>query len=135
VLAAANNGGVPTVRNDVPDQVRLRIGKQFADTPSRTVLTSGALQPVWDSGVGRNSVFATAFLDVLRANDSLLEGYRLFEAIEGRVIRASQRIRQSEAQRGEKPELESDQTPLYSGIQHAGHQGGDFVFLPVGQRS
>jgi hypothetical protein len=135
VLAAANNGGVPTIRNDLPDEARLRVGRQFAEIPSRTVLTSGALQPVWDSGVGKNSVFASAFLDVLRVNDSLLEGYRLFEAVEGRVIKASQRIRQREEQRGQKPELESDQTPLYSGIQHAGHQGGDFVFVPLAQRS
>lgn len=134
VLAAAQNGGVPTIHNDLPDDVRMRVGRQFAEIQSRTVLSSGALQPVWDSGTGKNSVFATAFLDVLRANDSILEGYRLFEEVEGRVIRASQRIRQREEQRGQKPELESDQTPLYSGIQHAGHQGGDFIFVPVGQR-
>jgi hypothetical protein len=135
VLAAAPNGGVPTIQSGLPEDVRVRVGKQFAEIQSRTVLTSGALQPVWDSGIGKNSVFATAFLDVLRANDSLLEGYLLYEAVEGRVIKASQRIRQREEQRGQKPELESDQTPLYSGIQHAGHQGGDFVFVPVGQRS
>lgn len=134
-LAAVRNGGIPTIHNDLPDEIRLRVDRQFAEIQSRTVLTSGALQPVWDSGIGKNSVFATAFLDVLRANDTLLEGYRLFEAVEGRVIRASQRIRQREEQRGQKPELESDQTPLYSGIQHAGHQGGDFVFVPVAQRS
>lgn len=135
VLAAAPNGGVPTIQSGLPEDVRMRVSKQFAEIQSRTVLTSGALQPVWDSGIGKNSVFATAFLDVLRANDSLLEGYLLYEAVEGRVIKASQRIRQREEQRGQKPELASDQTPLYSGIQHAGHQGGDFVFVPVGPRS
>lgn len=134
-LAAVRNGGIPTIHNDLPDEVRWKVDRQFAEIQSRTVLTSGALQPVWDSGIGKNSVFATAFLDVLRANDSLLEGHRLYEAVEGRVIRASQRIRQREEQRGQKPELESDQTPLYSGIQHAGHQGGDFIFVPVAQRS
>ena len=49
------------------------------DVVSRTILTSGALQPVWDVGFGGHSLFAKAFLDVLTANDSVLEGYRLFD--------------------------------------------------------
>jgi hypothetical protein len=28
----------------------------------------------------------------------------------------------------------NDQTPLYAGIQHAGHQGGDFFFVPASAR-
>jgi TPR repeat protein len=132
-LAEAENGAVPTVWTDVADDVRLSADKRLAEMHTRTVLTSGGLQPVWDGISGSNSVFATAFLDVLAVNDSVLEGYRLFDAVEGRVIKASQEIRQSEQRRGQKAEIESDQTPLYAGIQHAGHQGGDFIFVPVAQ--
>ena len=99
------------------------------------MLTSAALQPVRDLGIGKNSVFATAFLEGLGANASLLEGRRLYEAVQGRMIRASQPIRQTEERRGQKRGPESDQTPPYSGIQHAGHQSGDFVVVPVAQRS
>lgn len=130
-LAAAENGAVPTIRSDVSEEVRLGAEKRLAETHSRTVLTSGALQPVWDGVSGKNSVFATAFLDVLNVNASVLEGYRLYDAVEGRVIKASQQIRLAEQRRGQKAEIESDQTPLYAGIQHAGHQGGDFIFVPV----
>ena len=132
-LAGAENGAVPTIRTDVSEEVRLGAEKRFAEMHSRTVLTSGALQPVWDGISGKNSVFATAFLEVLDVNGSVLEGYRLFDAVEGRVIKASQQIRQTEERRGQKAEIESDQTPLYAGIQHAGHQGGDFIFVPVAQ--
>jgi hypothetical protein len=130
-LAAAENGAVPTIRTDLSDEVRLTAEKRLAEAHSRTVLTSGALQPVWDGISGKNSVFATAFLEVLNVNASVLEGYRLYDAVEGRVIKASQQIRLAEQRRGQKVEIESDQTPLYAGIQHAGHQGGDFIFVPV----
>ena len=132
-LAGAENGAVPTIRTDVSEEVRLGAEKRFAEMHSRTVLTSGALQPVWDGISGKNSVFATAFLEVLDVNASVLEGYRLYDAVEGRVIKASQQIRLAEERRGQKAEIESDQTPLYAGIQHAGHQGGDFIFVPVPQ--
>lgn len=132
-LTAADNGAIPTIRGGVSDDIRLVATRHIAEVPSRTVLTSGALQPVWDVGIGGNSLFARAFLDVLSVNDSLLEGYRLFEEIEGRVIKASQAIREREERLGRKPAIASDQTPLYAGIQHAGHQGGDFVFVPSRQ--
>ena len=70
---------------------------------------------------------------ILDANASVRAGYRLFDAVEGRVIEASQQIRQTEERRGQKAEIESDQTPLCAGIQHAGHQGGDFIFVPLAQ--
>jgi len=132
-LAGAENGAVPTIRTDVSEEVRLGAEKRFGEMHSRTVLTSGSLQPVWDGISGKNSVFATAFLEVLDVNASVLEGYRLYDAVEGRVIKASQQIRLAEERRGQKAEIESDQTPLYAGIQHAGHQGGDFIFVPVPQ--
>ncbi len=78
---------------------------------SRTVLSSGGLEPVLDSGGGDHSVFARAFLDVLHENTGPLEASRLFTLLRERVV------------------FDVDQTPEYAAIRHAGHQGGDFVFV------
>ena len=78
---------------------------------TRTALVSGGLEPVIDSGGGSNSVFAKAFLDALRANKDVLEGQKLFAQIKRPVA------------------LESDQTPQYSDVRRAGHDGGDFLFV------
>ena len=79
---------------------------------SRTALVSGGLEPVIDSGGGSDhSVFAKAFMDTLRANPDVLDGQTLFSKV-GRPVA-----------------LESDQTPQYSDIRRAGHDGGDFLFV------
>src|SRR5262249_38539474 len=54
---------------------------------SRTVLTSGGLEPVADSGGGgEHSVFAKAFLTVLQDNRDVLDGQQLFHLIRRPVI-------------------------------------------------
>jgi ankyrin repeat protein/uncharacterized caspase-like protein len=78
---------------------------------SRTVLTSGGLEPVLDSGGGQHSVFAKAFLTVLQENADILEGQQLFSALRRPVM------------------VNSAQTPEYSDIRYAGHEGGDFLFV------
>ena len=84
-----------------------RVVKQRA----RTALASGGLEPVVDSGGGKHSVFAKAFLDALDTNEDVLEGQALFDAIKRPVA------------------LGSDQTPRYADIRQAGHEGGDFLFV------
>ena len=84
---------------------------------SRTALTSGGLAPVLDSGGGKNSIFAKALLDVLEAVDEPIEGQRLFHELSARVAWAA------EAQRFE-------QLPQYAPIKFAGHESGDFFFVP-----
>ncbi|MGI9333771.1 MAG: caspase family protein [Gammaproteobacteria bacterium] len=78
---------------------------------SRTVLTSGGLEPVLDSGSGGHSVFANALLDVLEDNRDVIEGSRLFAELRQRVV------------------LDGDQTPEYADIRNARHEGGDFMFV------
>lgn len=85
---------------------------------ARTVLTSGGLQPVLDSGGEGHSVFAMALLDVLNENDGVMEGYRLYQALEQQV-----RLRSRLAG--------LQQAPEYSAIKHAGHEGSEYYFLPV----
>ena len=85
--------------------------KRLVKKRTRTALISGGLEPVIDSGDGSNSVFVKTFLDALRANKDVLEGQKLFAQIKRPVA------------------LESDQTPQYSDVRRAGHDGGDFLFV------
>lgn len=84
---------------------------------ARTVLTSGGLQPILDSGGNGHSIFASAFLDVLNENDGVMEGYRLYKAL-------SQQVSLRSSLAGLK------QVPEYSAIKHAGHEGSEYYFLP-----
>jgi hypothetical protein len=84
---------------------------------SRTALTSGGVAPVLDGGGGKHSVFARALLNVLAKNDDVLEGQRLFTELSALVTLAA------EAQRFE-------QLPEYAPIKFAGHESGDFFFVP-----
>jgi hypothetical protein len=78
---------------------------------ARISLTSGGLEPVMDSGGGNNSVFAAAFLSLLRENDGVLDSSQLFSQLRPKVM------------------VNSDQTPEYGDIHRAGHDGGDFLFV------
>ncbi|MFQ5953520.1 MAG: caspase family protein [Kiloniellales bacterium] len=78
---------------------------------SRTVLTSGGLEPVVDVGGGGHSVFAKAFLTALTENRGVMEGQELFERLKRPVV------------------IDADQTPVYSDLRKAGHEDGDFLFV------
>ncbi|GIX46722.1 MAG: hypothetical protein KatS3mg131_0933 [Candidatus Tectimicrobiota bacterium] len=84
---------------------------------SRTVLTAGDLQPVLDSGGGGHSVFARAFLAVLADNLEVLEGQRLHQEIAARVTYAAAAAL-------------VEQVPQYAPLRYAGHEAGDFLFVP-----
>jgi hypothetical protein len=79
---------------------------------SRTVLTSGGLEPVLDAGGSGHSVFAKAFLKALAENRTIIDMDSLYETIRRHVV------------------LNAEQTPLYSDIRFAGHEDGDFIFVP-----
>ena len=79
---------------------------------SRTVLTSGGLEPVSDvGGIGNHSIFASAFFKALNENPNILDGADIFAAVKRPV------------------QYNSDQVPQYSIIHKAGHDGGDFLFI------
>lgn len=100
------------------DDVRLKWLKAISQARSRTVLTSGGLQPVIDGGGGKHSIFALSFLEVLEGNQELLETQRLFREVAARVM-----------YRAEKYKVE--QRPEYAPLKFAGHESGDFLFVPV----
>jgi ankyrin repeat protein len=79
---------------------------------ARCVISSGGLEPVIDSGgKGLHSVFASAFLNALKENDDILNGAQIFNKLRRPVM------------------INSDQTPEYSDIRKAGHEGGEFLFI------
>lgn len=90
---------------------RLVYLRRMAQKRSRTVMTSGGVEPVVDEGIGGHSVFAGAFLSALRDNEDLIDGQQLFTQIRRQVV------------------LNASQTPQYEDIRFADHQGGDFLFV------
>ncbi len=84
---------------------------------ARVVLSSGGVAPVMDEGGGNHSVFAKAFLDVLSSQEGLLSGRDLYQALAARVTYAADTYR-------------FEQLPQYAPIARAGHESGDFFFVP-----
>ena len=79
---------------------------------SRTALTSGGLEPVQDDGGGEHhSVFSQAFISTLQENRGILDGQQFSNQIKRLVV------------------TNASQTPEYSDIRSAGHDGGDFLFV------
>lgn len=99
------------------EQARLHALETMAEKRSRTVLSSGNIQPVLDAGGGRHSVFARAFLDTLSMNHDIIEGQRLWFSIRDLVAYAAQAER-------------VEQDPQYAPLRFAGHESGDFLFVP-----
>lgn len=110
VVADSCYSGTLTRSIKVPDR-RDDYISHIAEKRARVVLSSGGLEPVADSGSGGHSVFAAQFLKALDENEDVIDGTRLFEKIRHNVV------------------LNAQQTPEYSDIRFAGHEGGDFLFV------
>jgi hypothetical protein len=91
--------------------------KAMLKSRSRTVLTSGGLKPVMDGGGGQYSVFANAFITALKSNNSLLEGQTLYREVASNIV-------------GIAAQYGIEQVPEYAPIRHAGHESGEFFFVP-----
>ena len=95
--------------------VGLRSGdyfKRMSKKTARVAMVSGGLEPVADKGGGGHSPFAKAFIAALRDNrEFVLDGTQLFNKVRRPVMVAA------------------DQTPQYSDVKNAGHDGGDFLFV------
>lgn len=98
-----------------PEFLKFKLNKR-----ARLLLTSGGDAPVLDNAGNGHSVFASAFLDALEANDGLLAAPELFLRIRSAVtdVAAEQGFEQ-------KPELKT--------IRAAGHDVGDFFFQPISE--
>jgi hypothetical protein len=105
-------------RGDIPEEERYAL-RILAQKRSRTVLSSTDLKPAVDqagSG-GKHSIFAGVLLDVLRTNEETLEGRKLHDLVRNKVVRLAHYVSQ-------------EQIPLYAFLVDAGHEGGDFLFVP-----
>ncbi|GAA4087989.1 caspase family protein [Zhongshania borealis] len=84
---------------------------------SRLLLSSGGDKPVIDDGGSNHSVFAQELIEALRSNTGVLSAPDLYASIRGPVkARAA----------GNK----FIQEPVYKSIKGAGHEVGDFFFVP-----
>ncbi|HFE38245.1 MAG TPA: hypothetical protein ENK06_07505 [Gammaproteobacteria bacterium] len=107
---------VPRIDSTIPAEIQEKWVKLMTKSRSRTVLTSGGVQPVLDEGGGGHSIFANAFLNALSNNDDILQGYALYRQVSNKVSNNSL----------------NTQTPEYAPIKHAGHETGQFFFMPKG---
>ena len=84
--------------------------QRIVQKKARTVMTSGGLEPVADAG-GGHSVFASAFIAALQRNNGVMDAQAFFAKVREPVV------------------LAAPQTPEYSNLRFAWHDGGDFVFV------
>ncbi len=109
--------GLTNIEGNTSDEARANWLAKMAKKRARLVLTSGGVAPVLDEGGGEHSIFARAFIDILKANDDVLEGQQLFRQVSAMVAIAADRYR-------------VDQVPEYAPVRHAGHESGDFILVP-----
>jgi uncharacterized caspase-like protein len=91
--------------------------KSMASGRTRTALSSGGVQPVADTGKGNHSYFARAFLNVLQDNNRLMGAQSLY-----REVATSMALNSINSS--------LPQNPQYAPIRYAGHESGDFFFMP-----
>ncbi len=107
---------IPRLNTQMNEQHLQKWLKLMTKTRSRTVLTSGGLGPVLDSGGGEHSVFARVFLNELETGDGVIDAYQIYRKVSVQV----EKITASEG---------FNQIPTYAPIQHAGHGGGEFLLV------
>ena len=114
-----SQAAMPRIDVDMPQAQQEEWIKIMANARARTVLTSGGVAPVLDGGGGsKHSVFAKAFLETLRNNSNIIEGYTLYREVLDKVRKRS-------------AQLNLEQIPDYAPAQHAGHEAGEFFLQPV----
>jgi hypothetical protein len=115
--SALTRSSVARLATATTGEERLHWLRAVSGKRARVVLTSGGIAPVLDSGGGAHSVFAKALLEVLDNNVELLDGQRLFREVAARVSFAAGNVG-------------FDQVPEYAPIRYAGHEAGEFFFVP-----
>ena len=115
---AMSGSAVAKLPPDIDAEKKLKWLKVMATRKGRTVLTSGDVKPVLDSGGDGHSVFAQSFLKALRSGKGLIEDYEIYRVVSQEVSQAAGRLGFS-------------QTPTYAPLQYAGHEGSPFIFRPT----
>lgn len=84
---------------------------------SRIVISSGGEKPVLDNVGGAHSIFANALINLLENNENILRDNMLFAQV---AVNVRQQAKVNDI----------EQTPEMRPIRAAGHEGGDFYFIP-----
>jgi len=113
---AMTSSSVARLNAELDDKHLKKWLKVMAKTSSRTVLTSGGMKPVMDSGGGDYSVFAKEFIAELKNAKGAIDAYKIY-------LNIFPRVRVNAALH------DFDQTPTYAPIKYAGHGGGEFIFV------
>ncbi len=111
-----STGGIPQLQSELNSDYIDKWLQVMSKTTSRTVLTSGGVEPVLDTVDGKHSVFAQAFLNELESNDGVIDAYRMYLNVYDEV-------------RARAAEVGFTQEPSYAPIKHAGHGGGEFILV------
>jgi len=111
VIADSCFSGTLTRGSPVRPQLDADYLRRIASKRARQAMSSGGLEPVLDSVDGKHSPFARALVQILAENRSVIDGTTLFSDLRRPVS------------------LSADQTPEFSDIRRAGHDGGDFLFV------
>ncbi|WP_435214231.1 caspase family protein [Luminiphilus sp. nBUS_16] len=85
---------------------------------SRLMISSGGNSPVLDNGGTGHSVFASAFINILGANEKIMSGPQLFSQLKPIVLERSEAV-------GFRQE------PDFKTIKISGNEAGDFFFVPA----
>ena len=93
--------------------------KELVGLRARYVLSSGDIKPVLDQGGDGHSVFARAFIDVLQSNQGVLSSVSLYRDVFEKVAVSARR-------------QGIEQLPQLRPIRPAGHEWGEFFFVPRG---
>lgn len=96
-----------------PEYIRYKLPKR-----ARLLIASGGDAPVLDGGGDGHSVFARAFLDTLERNQGILPSQQLYSRIR-------EQVEASDAQ------ADLAQQPEFKSIKGAGHEVGEFFFVPT----
>jgi hypothetical protein len=100
-------------QNYTEEYLRYKLAKK-----ARLILSSGGDKPVLDNAGQGHSVFARAFLEELESNNKVLSGPELYIKIRDRVAQDARAFGY-------------DQEPEFKAIKGAGHEVGDFFFVPL----
>jgi Caspase domain/Sel1 repeat len=114
---AMTTSSIARIPDDMPESKREKWLNFMINRKARTVMTSGGVKPVLDSGSDNHSIFANALLKALKSNNGLMEDYKLYNTV-------ASKVKQSASNVG------FQQMPQYSAMQHAGHEGSPFFFVP-----
>jgi TPR repeat protein len=110
----------PGIKIDVNNKKHLKWLSAMSKGKSRTVLTSGGLQPVLDGGGGKHSVFAKHFLAALDNNKSVIDAHTLYNRIFPGV-------------KEDAITLNVEQSPQYAPIKGVNHHSVDYFFIRQGE--